>query len=185
MRLKRLDFVYYWISSSYNDSNDSLCSFVSWIFLILLQFESSWYFCLPFFPSLLVFFGNFRISDVGNFDFFFRCDGRKEKIYIERERERKESEEMAPTRRRWRDRLPPVFSTTYIIDIRQPLVLVQCSPPPSPLIGITYTNLPVPSFRKFLTTVSYGRLYLEQCSWQMINEKINIFDNPSIYFHFL
>lgn len=119
MRLKRLDFVYYWISSSsYNDSNDSLCSFVSWIFLILLQFESSWYFCLPFFLSLLVFFGNFRISDVGNFDFFFRCDGRKEKIYIYRERERKESEEMAPTRRRWRDRLPPVFSTTYIIDIR-------------------------------------------------------------------
>lgn len=86
---------------------------------------------------------------------------------------------MAPTRRRWRDRLPPVFSTTYIIGIRQPLVLVQCSPPPSPLIGITYTNLPVPSFRKFPTTVSYGRLYLEQCSWQMIDEKPNILDNSS------
>lgn len=91
MRLKRLDFVYYWISSSsYNDSNDSLCSFVSWIFLILLQFESSWYFCLPFFPSLLVFFGNFRINDVGNFDFFFvAMEGRRKYIYRERERGKK------------------------------------------------------------------------------------------------
>lgn len=170
-----------------NDSNDSLCSFVSWIFLILLEFKSSWYFLSPFLflSPRFFFFGSFRVNDVGNFDFFFFIAMRGRREYIYRERERKESEEMAPTRRRWRDRLPPVFSTTYIIGIRQPLVLVQCSPPPSPLIGITYTNLPVPSFRKFPTTVSYGRLYLEQCSWQMINEKPNIFDNSSIHFSFL
>lgn len=170
-----------------NDSNDSLCSFVSWIFLILLEFKSSWYFLSPFlFLSPRFFFLEvLGLMMLEILIFFFHCDERKERIYIYIERERKESEEMAPTRRRWRDRLPPVFSTTYIIGIRQPLVLVQCSPPPSPLIGITYTNLPVPSFRKFPTTVSYGRLYLEQCSWQMINEKPNIFDNSSIYFPFL
>lgn len=122
-------------------------------FVDFLEFGSSW---IGIFVSLSLSFVFLEVLGLMMLEiliFFFRCDGRKKKICIYKERERKESEEMAPTRRRWRDRLPPVFSTTYIIGIRQPLVLVQCSPPPSPLIGITYTNLPVPSFRKFPTTL--------------------------------
>lgn len=39
-------------------------------------------------------------------------------------------EKQTPTERRWRDRLPPIFSTTYIIGSRPTLVLFQCSQPP-------------------------------------------------------